>query len=46
VLKQRRRPGGALRMRSTPATEIGTVEVPDPETAIKEAIRRYSVTEP
>jgi len=34
------------RIRSTPAAEIGTVEGPDPESAIKEAIRLYGITEP
>ena len=35
-----------IRIRGTPAEELGTVEAPDPETAIKEAIRLYGITEP
>jgi hypothetical protein len=34
------------RIRSTPAEIIGYVEAPDAETAIKEAIREYEITDP
>ena len=33
------------RIRSTPAAEIGTVEAPDAESAIKEAIRVYGIND-
>jgi len=33
------------RIRSTPAAEIGTVEAPDAESAIQEAIKLYGITD-
>ena len=40
-------PLGAMvsRIKGTPAVEIGTVEAPDAESAIREAIRLYGVTD-
>jgi hypothetical protein len=34
------------RIKGTPAVEIGWVDAPDAETAIKEAIKRYGITDP
>jgi 1,2-phenylacetyl-CoA epoxidase PaaB subunit len=34
------------RIRSTPATEIGTVHTPDAASAIEEAIQRYDIRQP
>jgi hypothetical protein len=34
------------RIRSTPAVEIGTVEAPDADRAIREAIKYYEITNP
>jgi hypothetical protein len=34
------------RIKGTPAVEIGWVDAPDAETAIKEAIERYGITDP
>jgi hypothetical protein len=34
------------RIKGTPAVEIGWVDAPDGETAIKEAIKRYGITDP
>jgi hypothetical protein len=34
------------RIRSTPAVEIGTVEAPDAEQAIEEAIKEFGITNP
>ena len=31
------------RIKGTPAADIGTVEAPDAETAIKEAIKKYGI---
>ena len=33
------------RIKGTPAVEIGWVDAPDAETAIKEAIKRYGITD-
>ena len=33
------------RIKGTPAVEIGWVDAPDAETAIKEAIQRYGITD-
>jgi hypothetical protein len=33
------------RIKGTPAAEIGWVDAPDAETAIKEAIERYGITD-
>jgi hypothetical protein len=33
------------RIKGTPAVEIGWVDAPDAETAIKEAIERYGITD-
>jgi hypothetical protein len=32
------------RTKATPAVEVGTVEAPDPDAAIKVAIERYGIT--
>jgi hypothetical protein len=34
------------RIRTTPAVEVGTVEARDAESAIKEAIKYYGITDP
>jgi hypothetical protein len=34
------------RIKSTPAVELGTIEAPNAEVAIQEAIMRYGITNP
>jgi len=34
------------RIRGTPAEIIGHIEAPDADTAIKEAVRKYRITDP
>jgi hypothetical protein len=34
------------RIKGTPATMIGHIEAPDAETAIKDAIKRFGITDP
>ena len=35
-----------IRIKATPAEELGTVEAPDPETAIRIAIERFEIDDP
>jgi hypothetical protein len=35
-----------VRLKGTPAAIIGHVEAPDADSAIKEAIRRFNITDP
>ena len=35
-----------MRLKATPAEQLGTIEAPDAESAIQKAIERYGITEP
>jgi len=35
-----------IRVKATPAEELGTVETPDPETAIRIAVERFEIDDP
>jgi hypothetical protein len=35
-----------VRLKKTPAADVGRVEAPAAETAIREAIRKYDITDP
>ena len=35
-----------IRLKATPAVELGTVEAPDADTAIEIAIKRFEITDP